>query len=64
MKNKIDGDDFLKHMMFWSNQTDTDCINIATTKGVLDAKEALLNMFEKDLAIEFQKEVITDLRNY
>ena len=60
---KIDGNDLLKHMMFWAEKTDDDCIEIATTNGELDSEQALINMIERDFAIEFNKEVIEGLKN-
>jgi hypothetical protein len=63
MKIKIDGSDLLKHMMFWGEKTDDDCIEMATTDGKLDAEQALTNMIERDFAIEFNKEVIEGLKN-
>ena len=63
MKIKIDGNDLLKHMMFWGEKTDNDCIEMATTDGKLDAEQALINMIERDNAIDFNKEVIEGLKN-
>lgn len=62
MKSNIDGNVLLKHMMFWGEKTDDECIALATTEGKLDAEQALLNMLEKDFAIEFNKEVIKGLQ--
>lgn len=63
MKIKIDGNDLLKHMMFWGEKTDDDCIEMATVEGKLDTEQALTNMIERDFAIEFNKEVIEGLKN-
>ena len=63
MKIKIDRNDLLKHMMFWGEKTDDDCIEMATVEGKLDAEQALTNMIERDFAIEFNKEVIEGLKN-
>jgi hypothetical protein len=60
---KINEKDLLKHMMFWSEKTDNDCIEMATTDGKLDAERALINMIERDNAIDFNKEVIEGLKN-
>jgi hypothetical protein len=60
---KINEKDLLKHMMFWSEKTDNDCIEMATTDGKLDAEQALINMIERDNAIDFNKEVIEGLKN-
>ena len=63
MKVKINENDLLKHMMFWSEKTDDDCIEMATTNGKLDAEQALMNMVERDFALEFNNEVVEGLKN-
>ena len=63
MKINIDGNDLLKHMMFWGEKTDDDCIEMATTEGKLDAQQALSNIVERDFAVEFNKEVVKGLQN-
>jgi hypothetical protein len=63
MKININGGDLLKHMMFWSEKTDDDCVEMATVEGELDAEQALINMIERDFALEFNKEVIEGLKN-
>jgi len=62
MKIKIDGNDLLKHMMFWGEKTDNDCIEMATSEGKLDAEQALSNIIERDFAVEFNKEVVKGLQ--
>ena len=63
MKNNINSSDLLKHMMFWGEKTDDDCVKMATTDGYLDAEQALLNIIERDFAVEFNKEVVKGLQN-
>ena len=63
MKINIDGNVLLQNMMFWSEKTDDDCIEMATTDGKLDAERALTNMIERDFAVEFIKEVVEGLKN-
>jgi hypothetical protein len=63
MKINIDGNVLLKNMMFWGEKTDDDCIEMATTNGKLDAEQALMNMVERDLALEFNNEVVEGLKN-
>jgi hypothetical protein len=63
MKINIDGNVLLRNMMFWSEKTDDDCIEMATTDGKLDAEQALINMIERDFAVDFNKEVIKGLKN-
>ena len=62
MNIKIDGNDLLKHMMFWSEKTDDDCVEMATVEDKLDAEQALINMIERDFALEFNKKVIDGLK--
>ena len=63
MKINIDSNVLLQNMLFWSEKTDEDCIEMATTDGKLDAEQALTNMIERDFAIEFNTEVIEGLKN-
>ena len=63
MKININGNVLLQNMMFWSKKTDDDCIEMATTNGKLDAEQALINMIERDFAVEFNKEVVEGLKN-
>jgi hypothetical protein len=63
MNKRIDGNDLLKNMMFWSEKTDDDCVEMATVEGKLDAEQALINMIERDFALEFNKEVVEGLKN-
>ena len=63
MKINIDGNVLLQNMLFWSEKTDENCIEMATTDGKLDAERALTNMIERDFAIEFNNEVIEGLKN-
>jgi len=63
MKVNINGNVLLQNMVFWSEKTDENCIEMATTDGKLDAEQALTNMIERDFAIEFNKEVIEGLKN-
>ena len=63
MKVNINGNVLLQNMVFWSEKTDENCIEMATTDGKLDAEQALTNMIERDFAIEFNTEVIEGLKN-
>jgi hypothetical protein len=63
MKRNIDGNVLLQNMMFWSEKTDDDCIEMATTNGKLDTEQALINMIERDFALEFNNEVVEGLKN-
>jgi hypothetical protein len=64
MEININGDDLLKHMMFWGEITDYECSKMATNdKCELNAEQALINMLERDFAVEFNKTVIEGLKN-
>lgn len=63
MKINITSDDLLKHMMFWGEKTDEDCVKMATNEGKLNAEQALINILERDFAVEFNKEVVEGLKN-
>jgi len=63
MEIKIDGNDLLKHLSFWHNKTDDECIELATNENGLDAEQALTNMLERDLCTSINNEVIKGLKN-
>lgn len=63
MKINITSDDLLKHMMFWGEKTDEDCVKMATNEGKLNAEQALINILERDFAVEFNKKVVEGLKN-
>ena len=63
MKIDIKGDDLLKHMMFWGDKTDDECIELATNESGVDAEQALLNIVERDLAVEFNKDFFKQFIN-
>ena len=62
MKIKIDGSELLKHLSYWHNKTDDECIALATNENGLDVEQALSNIVERDLAVEFNKEVVKGLQ--
>jgi hypothetical protein len=55
---KIEPNDLLKHLSFWHNKTDDECIKLATNENGVDAEQALLNMLERDLCTDINNEVI------
>jgi hypothetical protein len=63
MEIKIDGNDLLKHLSFWHNKTDDECIELATNENGLDAEQALLNILERDFCTSINNEVIKGLKN-
>lgn len=38
MDIKIDGNNLLKHLSYWHNKTDDECIALATNENGLDAE--------------------------
>jgi phosphoribosylformimino-5-aminoimidazole carboxamide ribonucleotide (ProFAR) isomerase len=64
MKINIDGNDLLKHLSFWHNKTDDECIELATNEYSLDAEQALLNMLERDFCTDINNNVVEELMNW
>jgi hypothetical protein len=60
--NKIDGNDLLKHLSFWHNKTDDECIEMATNEYGVDAEQALMNMIERDFYTEVSNNVVEALK--
>lgn len=61
MNIKIDGNDLLKHLMFWYNKTDDECVEMATGENGVDAERALLNILERDFCTEMNNNIIEEL---
>ena len=64
MEIKIDGNDLLKHLSFWHNKTDDECIELATNEFGLDTEQALMNMLERDFCTEANNNIIEDLKKW
>jgi hypothetical protein len=64
MNINIDGNDLLKHLSFWHNKTDDECIELATNEFGVDAQEALMNMLERDFCTEANNNIIEDLKKW
>lgn len=64
MNIKIDGNDLLKHLSFWHNKTDDECVELATNDYGLDAEQALMNMLERDFCTDMNTNVVEELKNY
>jgi len=62
MNIKIDGNDLLKHLTFWHNKTDDECIEMATSEKGVDAEEALKNILERDFCTEMNNNIIEELK--
>lgn len=59
-----DGVAFLKHLMFWHNKSDDECIELATNESGVDAEQALMNMLERDFCTDINNNVIEELKNW
>ena len=62
MKINIDGNDLLKHLTFWHNKTDDECIEMATGEYGVDAEQALMNILERDFVTECNKNILEELK--
>ena len=58
----IDGVWFLKHLSFWHNKTDDECIALATNECGVDAEEALMNIFERDFCTGINNNIVERLK--
>ena len=54
--------DLLKHLSFWHNKTDDECIDMATGEVGVDAEQALLNILERDFCTDINNNVIEKLK--
>ena len=63
MEKKIGLTELLKHLSFWHNKSDDECIELATNEYGLDAEQALINMFERDFCTEINNNVVEELMN-
>jgi len=52
----------LKHLSFWHNKTDDECIEMATNENGVDAEQALLNILERDLCTGINNSAIEELK--
>lgn len=58
----IDGNVFLRHLTFWYDKTDDECIEMATNEYGVDAEQALTNIVERDFCISASDEIVSGLR--
>ena len=54
---------WLKHLSFWHNKSDDECIELATNEYGVDAEQALLNMLERDFCTSLNNHIVEDLKN-
>lgn len=64
MNINIDGNDLLKHLSFWHNKTDDECIEMATGEYGVDAEQALINILERDFCTSLNNSIIEDLNKW
>tara|TARA_R110001606_G_scaffold228800_1_gene376843 strand:+ start:162 stop:359 length:198 start_codon:yes stop_codon:yes gene_type:complete len=51
----------LKHLSFWHNKSDDECIELATNEYGVDAEEALKNILERDFCTSINNNVVEEL---
>ena len=61
MRLKIDLGQLLKHLSFWHNKSDDECIELATNEYGIDAEQALMNMLERDFCTSINNHVVETL---
>jgi hypothetical protein len=64
MKINISGGDLLRHLSFWHNKTDDECVELATNEYGVDAEQALLNILERDLCTNINNSVVDELKKF
>ena len=53
----------LKHLSFWHNKTDDECIELAKDENDnIDAEQALMNILERDFCTKFNKNIVEELK--
>ena len=62
MNVKMSQSNLLKHLSFWHNKTDDECIEMATNENGVDAEQALLNILERDLCTGINNSAIEELK--
>ena len=62
MKININGGDLLRHLSFWHNKTDDECVELATNEYGVDAEQALTNMLERDFCTSMNNGVVDELK--
>lgn len=62
MNININQNELLKHLSFWHNKTDDECVELATNEYGVDAEQALMNMLERDFCTELNNNIIEELK--
>ena len=55
--------ELLKHLSFWHNKSDDECIEMATGEYGVDAEQALWNILERDFCTSMNNCIVEDLKN-
>lgn len=55
---QVNSKEFLKHLSFWHNKTDDECIALATNEYGVDAEQALSNILERDFCTSINNEAV------
>ena len=58
----ISQSELLKHLSFWHNKTDDECIEMAMGEYGVDAEQALLNILERDFCTSLNNNVVEELK--
>jgi len=51
----------LKHLSYWHNKTDDECIKLATNEYGVDVEQALLNILERDFCESVNNTMVKNL---
>jgi hypothetical protein len=51
-----------KHLTFWHNKTDDECIEMATGEYGIDAEQALNNILERDFCTDISNKILESLQ--
>ena len=62
MNINISQSELLKHLTFWHNKTDDECIQMATSETGVDTEQALINMLERDFCTEMNNNIVEELK--
>ena len=55
--------EWLKHLSFWHNKSDDECIEISTGGYGVDVERSLKNMLERDFCTNINNHIVEDLLN-
>lgn len=61
MNIEIGLNELTKHLTFWNNKTDDECIELETNENGVDAEQALSNIMERDFCTELNNSMVEEL---